>query len=96
MTNISAVESGSPGRVASAGDSIARIGPRTDTTLAPRSADRADISPMAHLLSKLRAMPEVRQELIDEVRAKIEQGGYDTPEKLDQAMNEMISESEQF
>jgi len=95
MTNISTVDSGSPGRVASIGDSIARIGPRTETGATPRSSDQADISPLAHLLSKLRAMPDVRQELIDEVRDKIAAGGYDTDEKLEASMDELLGDAEQ-
>lgn len=95
MTNISAVDAGAPGRAASSVDSTSRTADRAGlTTPAPRTDDRAEISTVARLLSRLRALPDVRQELIDEVRAKITAGDYDTPEKLDRALDEMIRDAE--
>jgi len=96
MTNISTVDSGAPGRVGSAADSTARSAARIDRASPARTSDRAEISTTAQLLSKLRALPVVRQELIDEVKAKIDAGGYDTPEKLDQALDEFITDAEEL
>lgn len=57
-----------------------------------RSGDQVELSDRAVLLSRLRELPPVRQGLIDQVRAAIERGEYDTPEKLDAAIEKMINE----
>jgi negative regulator of flagellin synthesis FlgM len=54
--------------------------------------DLFEISDAARFLAKLRAMPDVRQELVTRVRDEIAQGKTDTPEKLDAAMDEMIDD----
>ena len=59
---------------------------------APRSADRAEFSKAAQLLSKLAELPDVRQDLIDQVRAEITAGTYETPEKLDQAIEKLMED----
>ena len=59
---------------------------------APRSADRAEFSKAAQLLSKLAELPDVRQDLIDRVRAEIAAGTYETPEKIDQAIEKLVEE----
>ena len=43
------------------------------------------------IYTKLKNLP-VRQELVDSVRQQIAQGTYDTPEKLDAAINELLSD----
>ena len=50
---------------------------------------------MALYLSKLRALPEIRQDLVDSVRAQIASGSYDTPDKLDAALDELLSDFSQ-
>jgi hypothetical protein len=42
---------------------------------------------MASYLNTLRSLPEVRQDLIDRVREEIASGAYDTPEKVEQALD---------
>ena len=59
-----------------------------------RPSDRVDISDRARLLSKLAAMPEIRQELVDEVRRQIADGTYDTEDKLDQAIASLADDLE--
>jgi negative regulator of flagellin synthesis FlgM len=59
-----------------------------------RPSDRVELSDRARLLSKLAALPEVRQDLIDDIRARIVAGTYDTPERLEDALDAMISELE--
>jgi hypothetical protein len=46
---------------------------------------------MAVYLNKLKNLP-IRQDLVDSVRQQISQGTYDTPEKLDAALNELLGE----
>lgn len=93
MTNISTIDAGSAGHVPSVGDSTSRIPGRAEPAAEPRSQDRAEISPIAHLLSKLRALPEVRQDLIDRVRAEIAAGTADTDEKLRASLDELIDDA---
>ena len=54
---------------------------------ASRDRDQADFSTAATLLSRLNALPDVRQDLVESVREQIAAGTYDTPEKLDQALS---------
>ena len=62
----------------------------TSTATSPiRSADRAEFSQAAQLLSKLAEMPDVRQDLIDQVRAEIDAGTYETAEKIDQVLDNL-------
>jgi len=66
--------------------------PASGHAAAPRSADRAEFSKAAQLLSKLAELPDVRQDLIDRVRADIAAGTYETPEKLDQAIEKLMED----
>lgn len=55
-----------------------------------RAADELEVSELATYLSKLSAMPPVRTELVETVRRQIAAGTYDTPEKMDAAMEELL------
>lgn len=57
-----------------------------------RAADRIELSDHAQLLSKLSQLPEVRQDLIDSVRAQIEDGTYDSDEKIDTAIERLAED----
>jgi len=61
---------------------------------APRAAevDQLDISPEADMVSRTREMSDVRQDVVDRVRAEIQAGTYETPEKLDIALGRMLDE----
>jgi anti-sigma28 factor (negative regulator of flagellin synthesis) len=67
-----------------------RPGDRAETRSAPRGADRVEVSSLARELA--RAQEPVRQELIDRVRAEIEAGTYESPEKLDAAVRKLLGE----
>jgi anti-sigma28 factor (negative regulator of flagellin synthesis) len=58
---------------------------------ASRGADQVELSPMAGYMSKLRDLP-VRQELVDRVRDEIDRGVYESAEKLNAAVDEMIGD----
>jgi hypothetical protein len=57
-------------------------------------SDEATISRFAHLLDRLRALPEVRQERIERVQREVAAGSYETPEKLDAAVTALLDELE--
>ena len=61
-------------------------------SLAERSSDQLELSDRALLLSRLRELPEVRSDLIQRVREEIESGGYETAERLDRALEALVSE----
>jgi negative regulator of flagellin synthesis FlgM len=56
------------------------------------SADRVDISQAAQLASQLADVPDVRQERIDAIRQAIADGTYETPARLDQALERLLDE----
>jgi len=64
----------------------------TESPRISRTDDQVELSDQAVLLSRLRELPPVRQGLIDQVRTAIERGEYDTPEKLDAALEKMLTE----
>lgn len=59
-----------------------------------RGDDVVQFSRAAQLLSKIHDLPEVRQEVVDRVRAEIADGNYDTPEKMDAAFEAMFADLE--
>jgi negative regulator of flagellin synthesis FlgM len=51
-----------------------------------RPSDQIDISDRARLLARLASLPPIREDLIARVRAQIEDGTYESDEKLEQAI----------
>jgi len=62
----------------------------TDPGVRP-SGDRIEISELGQFLSKLSELPDVRVEKVAKVRASILRGDYETPDKLDQAIEKLVS-----
>jgi len=44
------------------------------------------------LLAKLAQLPDVREELVQRVRSEIDEGTYETPERLDKAVENLMGE----
>ncbi len=59
---------------------------------ASRGGDEVELSSRARLLSKLKDLPDVRQDLVDQVRSEIEAGTYETPEKVDAAVEALLQD----
>ncbi|MHC4416468.1 MAG: flagellar biosynthesis anti-sigma factor FlgM [Planctomycetota bacterium] len=57
-----------------------------------RLGDRVELSEHARLLDRLRQMPDVRIELVEKVRRTIAEGTYETPEKLESAVQQLLAE----
>jgi anti-sigma28 factor (negative regulator of flagellin synthesis) len=51
-----------------------------------------EVSSLARSLSRLTSDEPVRQDLIDRVRSEIESGSYETPEKIDGAVDGLLRE----
>ncbi len=79
-------------RSAAAGyEPLAKIGPQPGSPTVDRGHDQVELSDSARLLAKIRENP-VRSELIDRVRAEIDAGSYETEDKLDAAIEELLSD----
>jgi hypothetical protein len=57
-----------------------------------READQLEVSFMATYLAKLRELPAIRQDLVDRVKGEISAGRYETNEKLEAALDELVKE----
>jgi anti-sigma28 factor (negative regulator of flagellin synthesis) len=59
-----------------------------------KPADSVEISDMARLVSEATNLPKVRQDKIDQIRALIDSGKFDTPERLAGAIDEFLRENQ--
>jgi negative regulator of flagellin synthesis FlgM len=57
---------------------------------APR--DHVEISPLGQMLDGISRLPEIRHERVEEIRRQIAEGTYDTPERLELALDRMLDE----
>lgn len=57
-----------------------------------RGTDRVEVSAMALYVSKLQQLPAVRADLVARVRSEINAGVYDTDERMNAAMDEMMKD----
>ena len=58
-----------------------------------RGDDRVEVSDVARLLNRLTS-DDVRTELVDRVRAEIQRGDYETPDKLDAAIDAVLDDAQ--
>lgn len=54
--------------------------------------DQLDISPEADFVAQARDLPEIRGERVAAIKAQIQSGAYETPEKLDLALTRLLDE----
>lgn len=90
MSNISPINSNAVqgvGRVRS--EQVSRPDAAAEDTRArpTRSKDQVQFSNVARYLSELKTGPSERTDLIESVRKQIDAGTYDTPEKLEAAID---------
>jgi negative regulator of flagellin synthesis FlgM len=73
-------------------DAVGKVTP-TQNALEPHAAhDVVEISSAARLAAKIHEVPEVRSELVQKVKAEIEAGTYETPERLEIAVNRLMED----
>ena len=65
---------------------------RTSETKPIASRDEVEISSGGKMLENLHQSPDVRAERLAQIKAAIEAGEYETPEKLEAALSRMLSE----
>jgi negative regulator of flagellin synthesis FlgM len=61
-------------------------------TSAARGSDQVDISPAAEAAVRASEGGEIRHELVSQIRNEIAAGRYETPEKLDIALERLLDE----
>jgi len=93
MSMVPSVGSVYRSRVEPASDESRRVAMRDGARPAGRDSDTLEVSKLATYLSKLNEAPAARQALVARVREQIIQGVYDTPEKLEAALDRMIDEA---
>jgi hypothetical protein len=54
--------------------------------------DRVDFSAHARMLGRIRALPETRIALVERVRAELATGRYESSDKLDEAVDQLLAE----
>ena len=57
-----------------------------------RGNDRVELSPAARMLNKLREAPGIRTQLVEDVRAQIANGTYETPDKIKASLDNLIQD----
>ena len=71
-------------------------GPKRSQAAAPaaatRPADRVDLSDQSRLLSRLASLPDIRQDLVDRVKAEIAAGNYVTDDKIEVAVDGLLED----
>jgi flagellar biosynthesis anti-sigma factor FlgM len=55
-------------------------------------ADEISISQQAELLSRINDIPDIRQDRVDQIRAEITQGTYETEQKIDATVSRLLDE----
>lgn len=76
--------------------SARRAAAQSGSGAAARGGDSVEVSTAATFLGKLADLPDVRHDLVDRVKSEIKQGHYETPEKLDTAVESMIDDAQFF
>ena len=76
---------------------IKQVSPKTDVRPAapPKPAtpqDQVEISAAGRMLEDLSRSPEVRAERLEQIKAAIDDGTYETAEKLDTALEKLLDE----
>jgi negative regulator of flagellin synthesis FlgM len=69
-----------------------RVNAPAGQTYSTSIQDEVSISDAARLTEQVRDLPEIRQDLVDRIRAQIASGTYETSDKLDQAVEHLLDE----
>jgi negative regulator of flagellin synthesis FlgM len=64
----------------------------TGSTYSSPGVDQLDISPEADFVAQARDLPEIREDRVAALRAQIQNGTYETADKLDVALSRLLDE----
>ena len=89
MTDISPI---GPGKIS--GYQASAVNRPTDLPDASpsRARDDVQVSEISRFLGKLSELPDVREDLVARVRSEIEDGTYDTEDKVDAMLDELVAD----
>jgi negative regulator of flagellin synthesis FlgM len=62
------------------------------TVQAGTPRDHVEISPLGQMLDGISRLPEIRHEKVEEIRSQIASGIYETPAKLELALDRLMDE----
>jgi len=65
---------------------------QTQADATTRGEDQVELSNTAQLLSKIADLPDVRQNLVDRVKASIADGTYESDNKTDAAIDSLLDD----
>ena len=57
-----------------------------------RGSDKVELSQAGKLLARVRAMPDIREAKVEEIRQQIVRGTYVTDDRLGQALNALVDD----
>ena len=66
------------------------------TVQAGTPRDQVEISPLGQMLDGIGRLPEIRHERVEEIRRQLAEGTYETPDKLDKALDNLLNELSGF
>lgn len=66
---------------------------KTEATAPAPQSDKVEISQAGQFISQVASLPAVRQDKVAEVKNLIEQGKYDTPQRLSGAIDKFLQEN---
>ena len=64
----------------------------TNQAGANRGSDSVQLSNVAQMLSKIHQLPAVRQDLVNQVKSQIQAGTYETPAKVNAAVQGVLAD----
>jgi len=89
MTNVHGIQ---PTGAAGGIEPTSGVTPTQPLAEAEATFDTVEISTAARLAAKVREVPDIRADLVAQVRAEIEAGTYETAERLDVTINRLMDE----
>lgn len=63
-----------------------------DALSARQSSDSVEISQVGHFISELSNLPKIRQDKIEQIKKIVEEGKYETYDRLEKAVDKFIEE----
>lgn len=90
LSGAPSIDAATPVRPAEAAEVSTQANP---TAASPTGGtDEVSISQQADLLSRINDLPDIRQDRVDQLRAEIANGNYETEEKVDIAVSRLLDE----
>ena len=89
-TNVHTAQAVNAPKATSATDQAAQTEPAVSNPAG--GTDEVSISQEADMLSRIDDIPDIRQDRVDQIRAEIANGTYETDDKIDIAVSQLLDE----